>query len=127
MFFVTGCSSEEIYDSVTKTMATDEELRLLAEGRLGTEVVDGDVSVGDGIADFSGNIGYTIAHSISSFALTYGWFIAGISFVLGLLIIRLSGKASNIKRTGLLVFVLFIPIVSIVTIFCSAFLADALK
>jgi len=125
LFGLSGCgSTEEIYEQAKEyTTVSPETLELLVDGQLGVEVespsIEGDVTVK--------SIGYVAMSGVSAYAKQYGWIIICVSIALGLLIMKLSGRATNIKKVGLFVFCLTIPIVTVLILYASSFLADAFK
>lgn len=127
---LSGCASaDSIYDSVKSFEATDEELQMLVDGDLGfelggisTEGVEGE----GGIKGYFKSLGYTICKTLSVSTKQYAFWIIGISWLIGFIIIRFSPKAIGVRKVGWFVFIFGIPIVTVVLLFASAYGADAL-
>lgn len=135
--FLMGCSSADAdsvyrYASEAFGEASEEELNLLSEGKLGVDV--GNQGLGSGLGsgyasgDIAGNVRgglYGMLTAVCSTAKMYGPFIIIGSILIGIVMLRLAPKAIKVRRTAWTVFIIGIPVVMLLLIFGTAILADA--
>lgn len=126
IFALTGCSPvDKIYDSMTSLEATNEELELLTEDRLGFSA---DGTGVEGFAEWNksiSSIGKAFFTLICNHAKGYGGIICVCSICIGFVMLRLAPKSMSIKKTAIFFFILGIPLLTVATIYASAFFADA--
>ncbi len=69
---------------------------------------------------------YILISGICSWTKHYGLIVAGVSAFVGIVIMRLARKSINIRRKALFILVIGIPLLMIVLLYGSAFLADSM-
>ena len=136
-----GCeASEGVYKTLSDSFeVNDDELQALTEGKLDFNDADengSDLDINVEPGDIGGsisNIGnsaksglYKAVSGICTWSKSYGYIIAVASAFIGIIIMRLARKSINIRRKALLIFVLGIPIIVIVLMYGTAFLADSM-
>ena len=131
---IVGCSSadaDNVYDYASEALgeATDEELELLAGGRLGVNFDGSGIGSGlNGDGSFGGGIKgglYGMLTALCNSAKQYGPFVIVGSVLFGIILLRLAPKAIKVRRTAWVVFIIGIPVVVLFLIFGTAILADA--
>lgn len=137
---IVGCAQA---DSIYKTFSdsyelSDDELKALTEGQLSLNLEDTSSLNGEfdspNISSKLGNLGvkaktgvYNLISRMCTWFKTYGIYVAAISAFVGIVIMRLARKSINIRRKALFILVLGIPIFTVVMMYGSAFLCDALR
>lgn len=122
-----GCTTAKaVYESFKEIELTDEELKLLSEGKLTYDVEHGR-------GDFE-NYGDYLKYRAYQYITAGSGFLKGkvptyivISWVIGLVMFFLSRKAIKVRKMALIVFGFGIPALLFLLLYGSAFLADALK
>ena len=144
MMTLCGCEqADSIYNKLSDSFEmTDDELVALSERRLRLNA-EGDSSFSglsdiegpnvDGVTDGIASLGnqaksasYKALSSACSWLKNYGFIICGASIFLGIVIMRLARKSINIRRKALFYLVIGIPVVTLVAMYGTAFLADSM-
>lgn len=124
---LTGCAStNDYYDYAQSYMLSEDEVRLLTERRLGVEI-DGmnlDKSSFDNVSDYYRYVASNYASYISDYAKYYGVWIIIFSEALGIILLLLAKRSIQVRKTAVFVFILAIPILTLVLMYGTAFLAD---
>ena len=139
VIFLCGCkdTANEIYNKTSDAFELDDdELKAFTEGKLelnssdengsNLDIETGDLGTGlEGMGERARSKLYYMVSAICTWAKTYGYLIAIASAFIGVIIMRLFKKSINVRRKAFLFLVLGIPIIIVVLMYGSAFLADS--
>ena len=124
-FLCSGCAAaENVYESFSAFEATDEELKLLSEGKLTLKYERGQF---DSALEYYKYLLHEYAVAGSTLTKTWGVILIPASIVIGIILILLARKSIQIRRIALFVFIVGIPVIIFLLIYGSAVLADMLQ
>lgn len=126
--FVTGCGEGSAYDKMMSYKASEEELKLLSEGRLAVDYeYEYSVDDFDNIVDYLKYVAAFHVQRHTKGIRAYAPYIIGSSLALGLLIFFTARKSIQIRKWAFFVLILGIPIATFIFIYGTAFLLDSLQ
>lgn len=123
LFLCCCAPAEKVYEEFSRFEATDEELKLLSEGKLKIKY---DRSQFDNSLEYYKYLLSEYLTAGSNLAKSWGTVLIPISWAIAFILFALAKKSINIRKIALFVFGIGIPAILALLIYGSAILADML-